>query len=170
MRLFGVLSLLLISIACAHGQEQENKLMERLLRPNMELNNDSQNKKFVADKTSVNKQASVGTFYVSKQPASKSYAGTRDFSAREYNAREFRSDKHAANTKSLYEIPNSNEKYSANKTVGTSTVYDATRTAGNRKYAGSRPFLGKGKSQKALSQHDTPLTIEQVRELLNKNK
>jgi hypothetical protein len=37
-------------------------------------------------------------------------------------------------------------------------------------FSGNRPFLDKGKSQKALSQHDTPLTIEQVRELLNKNK
>ena len=37
-------------------------------------------------------------------------------------------------------------------------------------FAGNRPFLGRGKSQKALSARDTPLTIEQVRELLNKNK
>lgn len=32
------------------------------------------------------------------------------------------------------------------------------------------PFLDRGKSQKALSARDKPLTIEQVRELLNKNK
>jgi hypothetical protein len=37
-------------------------------------------------------------------------------------------------------------------------------------FAGTRPFLGRGKSQKALSARDTPLTVEQVRELLNKNK
>ena len=37
-------------------------------------------------------------------------------------------------------------------------------------FAGNRPFLGRGKSQKALNAQDTPLTIEQVRELLNKNK
>ena len=37
-------------------------------------------------------------------------------------------------------------------------------------FAGNRPFLGQGKSQKALSAQDRPLTIEQVRELLNKNK
>ena len=37
-------------------------------------------------------------------------------------------------------------------------------------FAGNRPFLGRGKSQEALSARDTPLTIDQVRELLNKNK
>jgi len=37
-------------------------------------------------------------------------------------------------------------------------------------FAGSRRFLVQGKSQKALNARDTPLTIEQVRELLNKNK
>jgi hypothetical protein len=37
-------------------------------------------------------------------------------------------------------------------------------------YAGNRPFLDEGKSQKSLSRKNEPLTIEQVRELLNKNK
>ena len=37
-------------------------------------------------------------------------------------------------------------------------------------FTNSRAFLDKGKSQKALSQQSKPLTIEQVRELLNKNK
>ena len=32
------------------------------------------------------------------------------------------------------------------------------------------PFLGQGKSQKALHAQDRPLTIDEVRELLNKNK
>jgi hypothetical protein len=59
---------------------------------------------------------------------------------------------------------------------GTQTV-SGVRAASNgdkkvngREFAENRPFLGKGKSQKALNQHDTPLTIDQVRELLNKNK
>ena len=39
-----------------------------------------------------------------------------------------------------------------------------------RDFPGTRPFLVQGKSQKALSQQDKPLTIDQVRELLNKNK
>jgi hypothetical protein len=37
-------------------------------------------------------------------------------------------------------------------------------------YSGNRPFLAQGKSQKALQRKNPPLTIEQVRELLNKDK
>jgi hypothetical protein len=37
-------------------------------------------------------------------------------------------------------------------------------------YPGTRPFLAHGKSQKALSAQDRALTIDEVRELLNKNK
>jgi hypothetical protein len=39
-----------------------------------------------------------------------------------------------------------------------------------RAYPGSRQFLDEGKSQKSLNQENAPLTIDQVRELLNKNK
>jgi hypothetical protein len=45
-----------------------------------------------------------------------------------------------------------------------------SRAIATRDFASSRTFLDQGKSQKALSQQDKPLTIEQVRELLNKNK
>jgi len=37
-------------------------------------------------------------------------------------------------------------------------------------YGGSRPFLNEGTNQKSLNRKTEPLTIEQVRELLNKNK
>ena len=37
-------------------------------------------------------------------------------------------------------------------------------------YPDTRPFLAKGTRQEVLSQQDRPLTIDEVRELLNKNK
>jgi hypothetical protein len=43
-------------------------------------------------------------------------------------------------------------------------------TSPTRDFGGSRPFLAEGKSQKALRTKNKPLTIEQVRELLNKSK
>ncbi|MBA2744260.1 MAG: hypothetical protein H0U43_08155, partial [Chthoniobacterales bacterium] len=49
--------------------------------------------------------------------------------------------------------------FDAQKAVATSEFDDARR-----------PFLVQGKSQKSLSAKDEPLTLEQVRELLNKNK
>src|SRR6266571_4934660 len=40
----------------------------------------------------------------------------------------------------------------------------------SRAYSENRPFLDGGKDQKSLNRQNAPLTIEQVRELLNKNK
>ena len=44
------------------------------------------------------------------------------------------------------------------------------RTTNVTEFLGTRPFLDPGKSQKSLSTKNPPMTIEQVRELLNKNK
>jgi hypothetical protein len=50
------------------------------------------------------------------------------------------------------------------------TAHDSNRIAQSGEFAGERPFLDKGKSQKSLSQPSKPMTIDEVRELLNKNK
>lgn len=155
-------------MSLARGQDQEGKLVDRLLRPNTELKNSAQNKTFTADRTSVDKHAAVRAFHVRKKSSSKEFSGTRDFSSWEFNARAFYGSK-KANVAIRNQIVNSQRKYSTQKTIGLRSAYDARRTAANRTFAGERPFLGKGKSQKALSQHDKPLTIDQVRELLNKN-
>jgi hypothetical protein len=47
---------------------------------------------------------------------------------------------------------------------------DAHRHIDGSEFTGKRPFLDKGKSPKSLERKNTPMTIEQVRELLNKNK
>jgi hypothetical protein len=162
------LSVVFLAVPLARGQDQEGKLVDRLLRPNTELKNSAQNKKFIADRRSVDKKASVRDFHVKGQSNSKEFADTRDFSSWEFNARAFRQGQRKANATSRNQIGNSQRKYSAEKTVELRSTFDAERKGPDRKYPGNRPFLDKGKSQKALSQHDTPLTIDQVRELLNK--
>jgi len=87
----GACWLLLIVLSYVHAQDQESKLVDRLLRPDMTLRNNAQNKQFIADGASINKKATVGTFYVQKKPNSKSFAGTRDFSARQFNSHSFHS-------------------------------------------------------------------------------
>lgn len=151
------------------SQDQEGKLVDRLIRPNTELKNEAQNKKFIADRKSINKQASVSTFYVQKKSNSKEFAGGRDFSSWQFNAQSFHGNKQA-NTSSRYQIINSHTSYSTKTTTGLRTAHDAKRTAAGRNFTGERPFLDEGKSQKVLSAHSKPLTIEEVRELLNKNK
>ena len=59
----------------------------------------------------------------------------------------------------------------ANQTArGTRDAPQSDKKVAVRTYAENRPFLEEGKSQKSLNRQNAPLTIDQVRELLNKNK
>jgi len=152
------------------SQEQERKLVDRLLRPDMEMQNNAQNKKFESDKTSINKQATVGAFYLQKKSEPKQFSQTRDFSSWEYSARPFQGVNRQANTTSQSQIVNSDARYPTGTALSTRGTSDSNKSAESQAFAGQRTFLGKGKSQKALNQKNKPLTIEEVRELLNKNK
>jgi len=162
---------LLAGLSCALGQDQEHQLLDRLLKPDMSLRNTAQNKKFVAaNGASINKHATASTFYVRKESNSKSFSGARDFSAWQFNARSFHGSDNAANFSSRKQITNSKRSFSTQTTRSLRHAQEAGRTVEADVFAGNRPFLDQGKSQKALSRQNPPLTIEQVRELLNKNK
>jgi hypothetical protein len=64
----------------------------------------------------------------------------------------------------------SNPTEMATATYATQSARENGKNVPGAPFASSRPFSVQGKSQKALNARDTPLTIEQVRELLNKNK
>jgi hypothetical protein len=166
---FGVL---LLAVLCsASAQDQEKKLIDRLLKPDMTLQNDAQTKKFVGDgSASINKRANVGTFYVHQKPRSKNFSATRDFATTEFYSQTYRGGRTAHEVSSQQTLSNSKSAY-ANQTAH--SVRDAAQSGKkvpSRAYAGNRPFLDEGKSQKSLNRQNEPLTIEQVRELLNKNK
>src|SRR5437762_12358518 len=78
--------LLLIAFSFARAQDQESKLVERRLKPDMTLQNTAQNKKFIADGASINKKATVDTFYFQQKSNSRSLSNTREFSARQFNS------------------------------------------------------------------------------------
>jgi hypothetical protein len=162
-----VLAVLLCGIRFATAQDQEQKLIDRLLKPNTELQNTQYEKKFLADKTSVNKQATVSTFYWQQKAAPKSFNGTRDFSTRDFDSHPFYRSGQTFDTK-----PSETGRRTA--TVSTAraprSFYDGGKTANSRAFSGTRQFLDKGKSQKSLDRTNPPMTIDQVRELLNKNK
>src|SRR6267143_4779237 len=163
--------LLLAALSYARGQDQERNLVDRLLKPDMSLQNTAQNKKFIAaNGASINKHATASTFYVQTKSNSKSFSGTRDFSAWQFNARSFGGGDHAANFFSRKQITNSKRSYSTQTARSLRKAHETGRTVDALIFAGSRPFLDQGKSRKALSRQNPPLTIEQVRELLNKNK
>jgi hypothetical protein len=161
---------LTVSVSILYAQEQEQRLVDRLLKPDTTLQNNAQNKKFVAKGKTIEKQAGVRTFYVSRKPQTKEFARQREYSATQFAAHHFRDGEMTSTmqTRALRV-----KKFSVNDGTGALVVRDVSggdKKIASSEFAGSRPFLDKGKSQKALSQHDTPLTIDQVRELLNKNK
>ena len=161
--------LLIAFSSFARAQDQESKLVERLLRPDMTLQNATQNKNFTADGASINKKATVGTFYFQQKSNSRSFSNTREFSAGQFNSRSFPGTRATSTVSSHQPIGNSQPTYST-ETARVHGAHDADKATTGRAFAGNRPFLDEGKSQKALNRKNAPLTIEQVRELLNKNK
>jgi len=162
--------LVLFALACVRAQDQESKLVDRLLRPDTALRNNAQNKKFIADGASINKKATVGTFYVQEKSNSKSFSGTRDFSARQFNSQSFHGTRSASGISSQQAVGDSRPAYATRTTRDVRDAPQSDKKVASRSYAGNRAFLDQGKSQKALNRQNPPLTIEQVRELLNKNK
>ena len=171
MRSFAVLLGLILFLPVARGQEQERKLVDRLLEPNMELQNPVQNKKFVADHGgAIEKRASVGAFYVQKKNNAKSFTDVRDVPGREFHAQNFRGTKDAASARPQREIVNANRAVPASNARDVRAARDSNKTIDGRDYSGNREFVARGKSQKSLDRKNSPMTIDQVRELLNKNK
>ncbi len=161
---------LLTILSCLRAQDQERKLVDRLLRPDMALQNSEQKKKFIADGTSINKKANLGTFYVEKKSRSKTFSGTRELSTQQFNSRPFHGNRSAFQNSSRQAVGKSRLAYPTQSARDPRDASESDKKVDSRAYAGNRPFLDQGKSQKSLNQKNAPLTIDQVRELLNKNK
>lgn len=145
-------------------------MVDRLLKPDMTLQNEAQNKKFVGDgSASMSKHANVGTFFVHQKTHSKSF-GTGDFSTTQFYSQTYHSKRRAYETSSQQALPNSKAAYANETSRGIGNAPQSGKKVSSRAYAGNRPFLDQGTNQKSLNKKNEPLTIEQVRELLNKNK
>ena len=146
------------------AQDQERKLVDRLLEPNMKLQNSEQNKQFTGAGAVAAKPASSRTFYVSNSKLMKSFAGTREFSTRSYSSKQVGT--RPANLPPSQKPP----AFATTDVRGVKPARESPTAYKTRQFAGNRPFLDQGKSQKALHQQDHPLSIDDIRELLNKNK
>ena len=164
MRVGFVALVFLCAVMVANAQDQERKLVDRLLSPDNKLTNSEQNKKFTAGRESPTRTAATKTFYVSEKNLSKTFAADRSAPTTSFRTQGY-------HTKSAI-VPTA----PATRTFPTKTGRDISSSAyqtknyATRDFAGNRPFLGQGKSQKTLHAQDRPLTIDEVRELLNKNK
>jgi hypothetical protein len=153
----------------ARAQDQERALVDRLLRPDTTLHNHAQNKKFLADGAAVDKRATVSAFYIQQKPKPASFAGMRELSTGRFNSRSSY-DGNRTNVAAQKQAKNSPDTYSTSSVTKLHNAPDGQKAKDSRTFANQRPFLDRGKSQKSLDRQNPPLTIEQVRELLNKNK
>jgi hypothetical protein len=157
-----------MSASVARAQEQEHKLLDRLLRPNAALQNAAQNKTFVTGGASNGTVVLANSFYIPPNALSKPYSAEREFSTREFMARHFRDGDVTAPARSRVTLIE--RDYPINAANIARDASESGRTTSVSEFQGMRSFLDRGKSQKSLSTQNPPMTIEQVRELLNKNK
>ena len=158
-----VLAVLVLATA-AYAQEQERKLVDRLLTPNTRLANPDQNKKFTGGLEAPTRSAATKSFYVSEKKLSKSFVADRSATTTSFRTHDYASK--AATVPTLPPM----RVFPTKNARDISTGAYSTKKYASRDFAGNRPFLGQGKSQKSLHAQDRPLTIDEVRELLNKNK
>ncbi len=161
---------LLTGIPAIFAQEQEGKLVDRILKPNMSLVNSAQNKQFHTVGASVAKTAPARSFGAPKNVIVKPFWGERTIAAQPFAARSFQAGDQVADVSTRSAPAKIEMVYVASAAQSTRVAPENGHSVATTPFPGTRPFLGRGKSQKALSARDTPLTIEQVRELLNKNK
>lgn len=162
---------LLSSVSPAFAQKQETKLIDRLLRPNTALKNSEQDKKFVATGgTSFERRAPSRIFYAPEKTRPKSFPEERTFNAQQFAARHFRTGDTPANVATRTALTKDDRLVRTPPAPGIRPAPESATTAAVREFPDNRTFLARGKSQKALQAYNRPLTIEQVRELLNKSK
>ncbi len=167
----GFAILLCIGATAVSAQEQEGKLMDRLLKPDMSLQNGAQTKQFVATGAATTKTAPTKTFQFSQRWRSKKFSGVREIQPVEFQTTTSRYQRRAANLRTRNELTEARTSYAAGAYSDVRSAADAQKAVATSESNDSRrPFLVQGKSQKSLSAKDQPLTLEQVRELLNKNK
>jgi hypothetical protein len=157
-----------LCFSASWAQQQEPSLVDRLLRPNLKLQNKAQGKTFVAGSAVVEHRGSAGTFLLQPNRAEKSFVNTHALTTTEYPSRSVGTEPKISSTQ--------NRTANIPEPVATSSVRDI-HSANNpdnvratRIFADQHQFRAQGKSQKSLDRQNPPMTIDQVRDLLNKNK
>jgi hypothetical protein len=161
--------LILLLLPRVQAQEQERKLIDRLLRPDLTLQNSAQNKKFAIKSTSGDRPLKTRRFFWQRKTMTKIFSDTRNFPARSFQTGSFLSHREMAASLPAKTVNKSDFAFGTQRAEARQ-VPDGKKEIDGHDFAGNRPFVGQGKNQKAPSVQDKPLTIEQVRELLNKNK
>lgn len=171
-RLFFAAALLAFGVSAAHAQKQEQTMLDRIKNPDMTLKFDPADKQFSAGSAISNKTAAGKPFAFSKSAYvrdgfhTEGFSGAKSFGTKDYASKEasiarrtFGQAAHPYGTRDF----TVRDAMEANKTV-------AVKTYNNPKL--QEPYVPHGKSQGTIDtlMADKNLDIDQVRELLNKNK
>lgn len=168
--------LLLVLSLCAnasHAQQQDRTLEERIMRPDTTRGCLEQNKTFGNYKTfqsAGSDRAAVRDFYYTQKFSPKGFE-TKEFSTKNHWAGDFKYATSEANTKGRYAIPNGEKNYET-KPMEVKDAREGGKNYATAAYA-TDIYKPNGKTQKILDAkyaNQKPKTIEEIRELLNKNK
>lgn len=166
-----IFSLLVLTTAAVRAQDQEGKMMDRMMRPNMELANPAQNKKFTAvEGTSVDKKFDAKQFYAGHEPVTKSFLGARSFLSKAFGTGKYARAEAAANYRKNADLAFASTQFQTNKSALVKESSFAKKSSATRDYAENKPFLAEGTRQKQLSEQSHAMTIDEVRDLLNKGR
>jgi hypothetical protein len=159
---------LTIVVSSARAQQQERKLIDRLLRPDLSLVNPAQGKRYVgAEASSLQKEFETKRFPTGNRVRTKAFSGTTEFLSPTFATRESSQSQRVvrAHAQSRYAAA----QFATRNSSLIKAAPDAEKNVKGHTYVESRrPFLAQGTRQKILSRHNHPLTIEEVRELLNR--
>jgi len=137
----------------------------------MTLVNSAQDKKFAGTEiTPVDKKFVAKSFIAVDERTVKSFSREKDFPAKRFETERVARAEPAPNIQTKAKMASANAEFATGKSFLVQTASDEGKVAATSDYTNGRPFIGKGTRQKILSQEDKPLTIDEVRELLNKSK
>ncbi len=144
-------------------------MLERIMKPDETLGVPEQNRGYYGGKEYSATKARVKDFQYENRVRQKTFASTEFAGAKAWNGKA-KFPVTAANTGTRSQIPDLEQAY-ATKEMPVKNARESSREHGTREYA-TREFVDKGKSQKSLDQQSEKkaMTIDEVRELLNKNK
>lgn len=168
--LLATVSAVLAQDSSQSRQETESEGMKRIMNPTLNPVGDLQSKTFYggAGRGFSTKTGNVKTFQWTDLFRLKTYTGSKKYGAKDYWTGNYQDGSKLAQTKDPYATRNVEVK-----TSPVNKDRDADKTQETRNYDKSRPYLVQGKSQKALDSQQVaqkPLTVDDVRELLNTTK
>src|SRR6185436_5561283 len=152
-----ILMLMLANATPLFAQNQEGKLIDRLLRPNTSMTNPAQNHDFVGEKYPISTPTTIAkTFPPPNQFQPKSLGHIPALAQPEFAVPPFRTGEAQTILPTRRQLHTDEIRLPVNA-PDKQVAAESGRNIPASSFAETRPFRGEGKSQKALHAYDRPL-------------